>query len=207
MVEGNLVWMGGWACLTCKRERERVVKRSVTRQQLTRVFAALREGKLLSECHGLKDQRYVGGKIVDARAFTRFMRENPRIRTQIQKLAFTNKQAVMRERIERKRLVAAPALLRNDGADAFEVIMRATSRLWEGERGDIMSLMFVAVAEGRLLPRDAEKRLPEFVREHRRQFQGKFGQLSLDQPLFDDSGLTLGDTITTGLWHPDTAWH
>jgi hypothetical protein len=100
---------------------------------------------------------------------------------------------------ERRRLIAAPAILRNDGADAYEAITGATVSLWEGERGDVMSLMFVAVAEGRLLAREAAARLPEFLRQHRRQFS-KFGPLSLDAPIFADSATTLGDTITTGLW-------
>ena len=77
--------------------------------------------------------------------------------------------------------------------------MQATAQLWEGEHGDVMSLMFLAAAEGRLLPRDAAARLPEFLREHRRQFS-KFGPLSLDAPIFGDSAFTLGDTVTAGLW-------
>jgi hypothetical protein len=69
----------------------------------------------------------------------------------------------------------------------------------EGERGDVMSLMFVAIAEGRLMPKQAEPRMPEFLREHRRQFS-KFGPLSLDAPIFSDGTTTLGEIITTGLW-------
>jgi hypothetical protein len=62
-----------------------------------------------------------------------------------------------------------------------------------------MSLMFVAIAEGRLMPKQAEPRMPEFLREHRRQFS-KFGPLSLDAPIFSDGTTTLGEIITTGLW-------
>jgi hypothetical protein len=199
MVEGNIVFGSGWVCLTCKRDHERCFQRSVTREQITRVFAALNEGRLLSECHGLKDGRYIGGKIIDARAFTRFMNANPRVKKRINALALVNKRAAAQARAERNRMVAAPALLQNDGSDAYEAIMRATANLWEGERGDVMSLMFIAVAEGRVRPRDAAARLPEFLRDHRRQF-GKFGPLSLDAPIFEDGATTLGDTVTIGLW-------
>lgn len=165
MSEGNIVWGNGWICLTCKqvRDREYSKTRTVTRDQLTRVFAALREGNTLSQCYGWKNQQYVGGKIVDVGAMTRFMTANPRIKKQIKQLAHVNRCAVMQASADRKRLVAAPALLKNNGADAFEAVTRATSGLWEGERGDIMSLMFVAMGEGRLHPRDAAKRLPEYV--------------------------------------------
>jgi hypothetical protein len=98
-------------------------------------------------------------------------------------------------------------LLRNNGADAYAAIMQATARLWEGERGDVMSLMFLAAAEGRLLPRDAVTRLPEFVKQHRQQF-GKYrleglAPDSLDRPLFDDGVMMLRDTVTRGLWQSE----
>jgi hypothetical protein len=104
--------------------------------------------------------------------------------------------------MNRKR--AAPAILRNNGADAYAAIIQATARLWQGERGDVMSLMFLAAAEGRLDPRDAVRRLPEFVKQHRQQF-GRFrpeglAPDSLDRPLFDDGTTILRDTITAGLW-------
>jgi hypothetical protein len=127
------------------------------------------------------------------------MNANPRVKKRINALALVNKRAAAQARAERNRMVAAPALLQNDGSDAYEAIMRATANLWEGERGDVMSLMFIAVAEGRVRPRDAAARLPEFLRDHRRQF-GKFGPLSLDAPIFEDGATTLGDTVTIGLW-------
>jgi hypothetical protein len=199
MVEGNIGWGNGWVCLTCKRECDRRTQKPVTHEKLTRIFEALREGKTLTQCYGWKTGSYVGGKIVDSAALINFMKANPRIKKQIKKLALVNRRAIMQGVADRKRLIAAPALLQNDGADAYEAITRATARLWEGERGDVMSLMFVAIAERRLLPRDAAARMPEFLREHRRQFS-KFGPLSLDAPLFGDSTITLGDTVTAGLW-------
>jgi hypothetical protein len=185
-------------CLVCKRMHDRT-SRPVTAEKVRKVVALLQEGRPLREAYGFRKNVYVGGKIVESSAFIRFLCANPRIGKRIRKLAKQNHRASMQAAADRKRLVAAPAIMTNDGADAYEAIMRATSGLWEGERGDVMSLMFLATAEGRLKPKDAAKRLPEFLREHRRQFS-KFGPDSLDRLLFEDGAMTLGDTITTGLW-------
>lgn len=136
------------------------------------------------------------------KAFGPFGTSHPRMGKRIKALTLQNRQPIFEAvalKNRKKQLIAAPALLRNDGADAFEAITRATSHLWEGERGDVVSLMFVAVAEGKLLPRDAEKRLAEFVREQRRQFS-KFGPVSLDAPAYSEGATTIGDLVTRGLW-------
>jgi len=52
--------------------------------------------------------------------------------------------------------------MRNNGADAYEAVRQATSHLWEGERDDVMSLMFIAVSEGRLKLSDARARVGEY---------------------------------------------
>jgi hypothetical protein len=206
MSGGNLIWANAWIRLACKQVRERKYSkiRTVTRDQLTRVFAALREGRTLTECYGIKDGRYIGGKIADVGALNRYMRTHPRVKKQIKALALVNRRAVMQGVADRKRLIAAPALLRNDGADAYEAIMAAAADLWEGERDDVISLMFVAAAEGKLDPRHASKRLPEFVKQHRQSFgiyrREGLAPDSLDRMLFDDGNTSLGDTITTGLW-------
>jgi len=205
MIAGNIKWASGWICVACKRACDRRTEKPVTREKLERIFAALHEGKALAECYGKKNNRYVGGKIVDSGALIKYLRENPRIGKRIRALSRTNRRTIMQAVADRKRIVAAPAIMRNNGADAYQAILRATANLWEGERGDVMSLMFVAAAEGRLKPKDAAARLPEFLRDHRRQF-GKFGPVSLDQPLFDDGSVTLGDTITTGLWQSESSW-
>jgi len=191
--------IGTLVCRECRRAFDNSSSRPVTAEKLRKIFALLHEGRPLCEAYGKKKNVYVGNKIVESSALTRFMQDNPRIGDRIRKLAKQNVYATMQAVADRKRLIAAPAILSNQGHDAFEAIMRATANLWEGDRGDVMSLMFVAIAEGRLLPRDAAARLPEFVKLHRYRPR-VYGDRSLDAPLYDDSSLTLGDTITRGVW-------
>jgi hypothetical protein len=126
----------------------------------------LHEGKTLNALYGRDGKRYVsGGCVIDYHALRQFMKLNPRIGKKIQVLADKNRAAVRILAGEKRRKQAAPAIVRNNGADAYAAIMQATARLWEGERGDVMSLMFLAAAERRLDPRDAVRRLPEFVKQ------------------------------------------
>jgi hypothetical protein len=62
-----------------------------------------------------------------------------------------------------------------------------------------MSLMFVASAERRLRVPDCDARVEEFRKAHRYRPR-VYGDRSLDTPLFEHGSMTLGDTITTGLW-------
>jgi len=173
--------------------------RPITPEKIRLVLERLHDGQTLNAIYGRKNTKYVGGGVTDRASLLHYMQQHPGIGKRIQALADKNRLVVRHIVHEGNRRRAAPALLRNNGADTYEAILRATAHLWEGERGDVMSLMFLAAAEGRLLPRDAATRLPEFLREHRRQF-GKFGPLSLDAPIFRDGTTTLGDMITNGLW-------
>jgi hypothetical protein len=61
---------------------------------------------------------------------------------------FSKKRTPMRKQRElnqSRRLVAASALMRNDGVDAYEAVMKATAHLHEDDRGDVMSRMYVAI--------------------------------------------------------------
>lgn len=197
-------------CTTCRREREHKhggVK-NVTRSHIERVLDALRDGRTLNNIYGLKGggrcRSYIGGKIIDCRSLRKFREKNPKLDSLIEKLASANRYRAMHRHADR-RVVAAPAIIRNDGADAFAAIMAATAHLAEYQRDDVRSAMFVAVAEGRLHPRDAGTRLREFVSAENRMFSkyvpvigGVMG--SLDQPAYRDSPIPLVETISRGLW-------
>lgn len=195
---------GSLYCFPCAQVRN-AQPRPVKPSHVKLIFQRLHEGQTISSLFGRQGGGYNRGCcVIDRDALVQFMKLHPRVGKKIQALGDKNRAAVRVQIGEMNRKRAAPAILRNNGADAYAAIMEATARLWEGERGDIVSLMFLAVAEGRLLPRDAVRRLPEFVRQHRRQF-GKFrseglAPASLDRLLFDDGTMTLRDTITTGLW-------
>lgn len=99
----------------------------------------------------------------------------------------------------RTRTVAAPALLRNNGADAYEAIMSATQNLPLEIRSDVQGDMFIAVAEGRLKIADIRDRVHEFRNAHNRADRqsvfNPWGHLSLEKPLSEDGSLTLKDVL------------
>jgi hypothetical protein len=102
-----------------------------------------------------------------------------------------------------KRQIAASSLIRNNGADAYEAVRWATAHVSEDERADIMSIMFIAVAEGRLKLSEASARVGEFLRIHRRHPRVLGDKmLRLDAPLGEDSNSTWLDTLSDAdrLW-------
>lgn len=122
----------------------------ITAEKLRLVFERLNEGETLSSVFGKKsDQSFVVRRL----SLVHFMDRHPRIKRKILTLANKNRLAILDRIHAGNRLRAAPALIRNDGASAYEAVVHATASLWEGERGDVMSLMFLAIAEGRLLPK------------------------------------------------------
>jgi hypothetical protein len=184
-------------CRLCQK-RNNATPRPIPEEKLRRVFERLNEGGTISSVYGKwpsPEEPFIVSRI----SLKHFMRQHPKIERRITALAKRNRPISYKLKRYGDRLVTAPGILRNNGEDAFEAVRRATSNLWEGERRDVMSLMFLAIAEGRLLSRDAERRMAEFIREHRRQFS-KFGPVSLDAPIFGDSATTLVDMVTTGLW-------
>jgi hypothetical protein len=94
--------------------------------------------------------------------------------------------------------------MKNDGEDAYVAIVEATRDTWVDHRDGVRSLMWMALAERRLLLKDVKRRVPEFEATYRREigsYQRGFGQIvSLDQQLFDDGTMTRGDTVTRGFW-------
>jgi hypothetical protein len=102
-----------------------------------------------------------------------------------------------------KRQFAAASLTRNNGEDAYEAVRLATVHVSTEERDDVMSRMFLAIAEGRLRLSEASSRVGEFLKDQRRRPR-VFGDLrfSLDSPLGDEDGATWLDTKTDAdrLW-------
>jgi hypothetical protein len=184
-------------CRTCEVAKSERYRKSgnLSADTVRRVLLALEEGKSLSNIGGWEGDKYVGGRIVDLQRLNVFCDRHPKLGARIKALAATNRIQIQKQKGEQNRLVGAPAIMRNSGLDAFEAIQRATAQLWEGERSDVMSLMFIAVGEKRLKLRDAAARVGEFVAMHRRR-PNVFGSYSLDTPIGEDSGMTWLDTKT-----------
>jgi hypothetical protein len=132
-----------------------------------------------------------------------FILKNPNIGNRMHVLSKKNADANRSDFNQSRRLVAASALLRNDGEDAYDAVMRATAHLHEDDRGDVTSRMYVAIGEGRLKLSDARARVGEFLKDQRRRPR-VYGdaRYSLDNPLGDDSNATWLDTKTDAnrLW-------
>lgn len=74
------------------------------------------------------------------------------------------------------------------------------------DKDDVVSDIFVALANGSLRREDVRTRVRQFVTAHNRMFPTNYATfagrrlVSLDAQLFEDGSTTLGDTISRGLW-------
>jgi hypothetical protein len=130
-----------------------------------------------------------------------FIRKNPKIGDRLRRLSKRNGIEHQKEAWRSRRQFATSSLTRNNGVDAYEAVRLATAHVPADERDDVMSRMFVAVAEGRLRLSETSSRVGEFVRAHRSRPR-VLGDYSLDKPLGDGSTMTWLDTKTEAdrLW-------
>jgi hypothetical protein len=202
---------GRWfQCRTCRTGyMQKFHAKEATETEVRNVITALRAGRTLTDCYGIRAGKVsTRDALVDAKHMANFMRAHPKIRAKIKALA---REVAYPIRLEAGRkatltrtgrapiIVAAPAIIRNDGRDAWEAVRRAVQYLPDDEQGDVMGLMFVAIGEGKLRLADCAARVKEFGKAHRYRPR-VYGDRSLDAPLYDDGFLTLGDTVTHGLW-------
>jgi hypothetical protein len=67
-------------------------------------------------------------------------------------------------------------------------------------RDDLIGDIAMAVFEGRVLETGLEAHVRMLVRRSFKADHDRWGTISLDVPIFGDGTITLGDTVTTGLW-------
>jgi hypothetical protein len=178
-------------CKDCNKQARDA--RMPTLEQVRGAVAALHHGQVLSSI----------AKSYSQKSLRNFMLKNPKIAGRMWDLSKRNAATRRGEFKRSRRLVAVSALMKNDGFDAYEIVRKATAHLHEDERGDVMSRLFVAIAEGLLKLSDVPSRVGEFVKaqRHRPRALGD-PRYSLDNPIGDDSGLTWLDTKTDAdrLW-------
>jgi hypothetical protein len=96
--------------------------------------------------------------------------------------------------------------VRAETNDFYKIVNMVPVHLPPNVRDDIAQSILVALLEGTLRRDQVRAQLQQFVASHNRMFPtnfAKFGDgrlVSLDARLFDDGTMTLGDTITRGLW-------
>ena len=137
-------------CKDCNRVA--FAKRFPLPEEIRAAVAALHHGQTL-ESIGTEHSK---------RKLRSFLVKNPKLGSRMHDLSKKNADAKRRGIYQSRRLVAAAALLKNDGEDAYDAVRRATAHLHEAERGDVMSRMYVAIGEGRLKLSDARARVGDF---------------------------------------------
>jgi hypothetical protein len=190
-------------CRICKGISERRNNRSgkLGAGVIRRVFEAAHEGKTRQQIDGFSGGKYVGGRITKHQKLKLWIEENPVLGRRLKRLLDANAKRI---KCAPRRLIAAPAIMKNNGMDAYGAVQAACRHVWEDIRTDISADMLLAIAEGRLNPRDAALRVCECVTAHNRQFSrfvpGDGIMQSLDQQVYDDGPTRLVDTVTHGLW-------
>jgi hypothetical protein len=200
----------GWTVRDCLRcEEIRRARGGIMRPEtLAKVKFAFERGGTVSEIiHG----RPIGGgpvdrslRLVDSAAFYRYRRENLEFDRFIAETIAKNNSRGQQIRYARERTRAQTAARRHEANDYGKI--RALFPANFPGRDDVVSDIFEALLSGSLKREDVKARVKEYMAAHNRMFPtdfAKFGDgrlVSLDVRLFEDGAMTLGDTISRGLW-------
>lgn len=184
-------------CLTCRVEWSKACsrKKSISETTARLVQEAILSGHNFAEITGESLKGKPIPRICSSSPLFYFRKANPEIdakwRGMMAKL----------HKPKSVRLIAAPAILKNNGFDAFEAIQSATRHLIEPLRGTVQSDMWLDVTEGRLMIRQIGSRLQDYIRKYNRDERhsvaNRWGHRSLDAPM-GDGGFTLLDTLEDG---------
>jgi len=164
--------------------------------QITHGYAQLNEGDQESVREGREDYREGSGPSQLHDSPSRYRSTNQRMIDDNRKTSLATA----------RRIVAAPAILRDDGRFAYAAIVHATSSLPDHLKDEVRSLMWMAAAEGKLSLRSISREVVQsFVSKQNRVFSkyvphGGGIMQSLDQQVYDDGPTRLVDTVTHGLW-------
>ena len=164
------------------------IAQTVTRDHAEQIFEAVRNNGVLRAAY----------PIIGYWRTKAFLFFNPKVRAALSKLRDPLK----------KNIITAPGILRHNStkvARVIERINRAVPRhLTRDHRDDAISDMALAWLEGRLRDDDIERAAPKFVRDRFKLDHNKYGDLSLNVPIYVDGNVTLMDTLSTdsgaGYW-------
>ena len=202
-------------CIQCRREQAR--KADLKRREAGpptggRLRGLLKPHEIMLITEGLragKSERQMTMPrspdfVCHANRFIAFKKNNAKLWKPFAKIAKNNARANVAA-AHARRLSAWQHRARLNPDDIMRMVSQAVPiTLPRDVRDDAVSMMALAVLEGRLKPKDIAARAREFVTAHYRMFS-KFApsggvMLSLDQPAFADAPATVGDFVTHGLW-------
>lgn len=202
-------------CRACRNisHKQALSIRMPSADKVREAIEALREGKPLTQItHGYTQHstrgtknRYekVGKIIMKAPVLRNFMTSHPVLGRRIQQMIDDNRKASL---AATRRIVASPAILKNNGRFAYAAIVQATNSLPDYLRDEVRSLMWMAAAEGKLSLRSISREVVQSFVSKQNQLFSKYiphgGGImqSLDQQVYDDGPTRLVDTVTHGLW-------
>jgi hypothetical protein len=176
-------------------DRKRTREQTASQRQASEVLEGLDHGLTLNQMTASPMSRswrpdgHVK-KVVQPSRIWNFMRLHPALGKRMKAHSKKNALVNLRASCQSKRIIAAPAIMLNHGLDAFDAVTRACAHLWEGERGDVRSLMLADVAENKLKLSDCAARVHEYRTRHNRRPRS-WGDYSLDA--------MIGDGTTTWL--------
>jgi hypothetical protein len=197
-------------CRECIRlqAKQRTKTKIASQRQVSEVLEGLRHGLTLNQMTSSRNKTGVYRphgdikRVVGSGPLYNFFKTHPALGQKMKDASKRNGLKNLRAAYSSQRVVAAPALMLNNGVDAFEAVRRATAGIWEGDRDDVQTLMWIDIAENKLKISDCTpERTREYLKIHRRR-PNVFGSYSLDTPIGEDSGMTWLDTKTDGdrLW-------
>lgn len=192
-------------CRICQRQKA-AKSDKIGEKVIRRVMIALDEGWSFNRIAGLGGpvgNRYIGGKIVDVGRLLRFCEANPRLGKVIRSKAKANRDAIqITTNQNRHPTIARPSIIRATD-DIMDEIEAAVPRyLPPDHRADVIQNIWLAVLERRLKRSEIAERVREYINAEYRNAHNKYGDRSLDVPIWIDSATTLLDTLSTeqGLW-------
>jgi hypothetical protein len=182
-------------CRTCwaiRQKRAGPIKPDIAKK----VEALLRRGASVTSFTSHRANSY----LLQHKTFTRFRLENDRINQ-----LFLNNQKDANSRGQRLRRLRIENEAKRGQANDYRNILAMVPRGFPG-RDDVVSAIFEDLLTGALKRADVSGRIQTYVSAHNQMFPTKYRKfgdaalLSLDEVMFDDGAMTLGDTVSRGLW-------
>jgi hypothetical protein len=198
LVDARVFYQNGWIkrdCRTCWQIRSKlggVIRPDV----LEKVTAALKGGATIGSLTVAGGSTY----LVMHSTFSRYRRENPEFDKFVIGATKDNNSKGQKLRSQR----AHNARVRNEHNDYYKIVALMPANLPPDICDDIAHSTFVALLEGSLQRDQVKSRIQGFLAAHNRDANkhgtGKYGLRSIDAPAFAEGSMTLGDTISRGLW-------
>jgi hypothetical protein len=188
-------------CLSAKNKRVRATVLP-TQNQMRSVFEALHAGKSVYQIVGKHPRYRVGGAIVHDTALRNFFLANVSAARRIKAMSARNVIA-QREAAKQLHIITAPSIIRA-ADDIMNVICAAVDavprRLVKDHRDDVIQNIWLDILQGRLKRHEIAAHARRYVNDEYRTSHNKYGNRSLDVPIWIDGNTTLLDTLTRGMW-------